>query len=153
MPSVEVVFFRDADGTVPVLDWLAGLSLKARLKCLVRIERLRELGYDLRRPEADLLRDGIYELRVSLNHIQYRILYSFHTESDSDRSERPKTTKRGPVKQRPKDSGRPVVRRTVAVLAHGLVKEDKVPGQEIDRAIARMRKFAADPARHTLAEE
>jgi len=67
MPSTEVVFYRDDDGTVPVLDWLGGLSLKARLKCLVRIERLRELGYRLRRPEAGLLRDGVYELRVSLN--------------------------------------------------------------------------------------
>ena len=86
MPRTEVVFFRDDDGTVPVLDWLGGLSLKARLKCLVRIERLRELGYDLRRPEADFLRDGVYELRISLNHVQDRILYSFHAESDTDRT-------------------------------------------------------------------
>jgi Phage derived protein Gp49-like (DUF891) len=153
MPSTAVVFYRDDDGTVPVLAWLGGLPLKARLKCLVRIERLRELGYDLRRPEADLLRDGIYELRVSLSHVQYRILYSFHTEADADRSEGPKTVKRGAVKHRSKDSGQPVVRRTVAVLAHGLVKKDKVPGEEIDRALARMRKFVAAPERHTLAEE
>jgi Phage derived protein Gp49-like (DUF891) len=145
MPRTEVVFYRDDDGTVPVLDWLGGLSLKARLKCLVRIERLRELGYDLRRPEADFLRDGVYELRVSLNHV--------HAESDADRSEGRKTVKRGSVKHRPKDSGQPVVRRTVAVLAHCLVKEDKVPGEEIDRALARMRKFAAAPERHALAEE
>jgi hypothetical protein len=45
------------------------------------------------------------------------------------------------------------VRRTVAVLAHGFVKEDKVPGEEIDRALAHMRKFAAAPERHTFAEE
>jgi hypothetical protein len=45
------------------------------------------------------------------------------------------------------------VRRTVAVLAHGLVKEDKVPDEEIERALARMRKFAAAPERHTFAEE
>jgi len=116
MPSTEVVFYPDDDGTIPVLDWLGGLSLKARLKCLVRIERLRELGYDLRRPEADLLRDGVYELRASLNHVQYRILYAFHTESGTDRSEGPETVKRGSVKRRRKDSGQPVVRRTVAVL-------------------------------------
>jgi Phage derived protein Gp49-like (DUF891) len=153
MPSTEVVFYRDDDGTIPVLDWLGGLSLKARLKCLVRIERLRELGYNLRRPEADLLRDGVYELRVSLNHVQYRILYSFHTESGSDRSEGLKTIKRGSIKHRPKDSVQPLVRRTVAVLAHGLVKEDKVPDEEIERALARMRKFAATPERHTFVEE
>ena len=33
---------------------------------------------NLRRPEADFLRDGIYELRVSLQGVQYRILYFFH---------------------------------------------------------------------------
>jgi hypothetical protein len=95
MPSTEAVLYRDDDGTVPVLDWLGGLPVKARLKCLVRIERSRELGYDLRRPEADLLRDGIHELRVSLSRVQYRILYSFHTESDADRSAGPKAVKRG----------------------------------------------------------
>jgi hypothetical protein len=42
--------------------------------------------------------------------------------------------------------------RTVAVLARGLVKEDKVPDEEIERALARMRKFAAAPERHTFAE-
>ena len=36
------------------------------------------MGYELRRPEADLLRDGVYELRVSLQGLQYRILYFFH---------------------------------------------------------------------------
>jgi hypothetical protein len=152
MPRTEVVFYRDDDGSVPVLDWLGGLPLKARLKCLVRIERLRELGYDLRRPEADFLRDGVYELRVSLNHVQYRILYSFHTGTNADQSEGPTTVERGSVKKRPPVEGQPVVRRAVAVLAHGLIKEDKVPGEEIDRALARMRKFAADPERHTLAE-
>jgi hypothetical protein len=44
----------------------------------VRIERLKELGHELRRPEADLLRDGIHELRVNLRGINYRMLYFFH---------------------------------------------------------------------------
>jgi len=44
----------------------------------VRLERLRELGHELRRPEADLLRDGIHELRVSHQGVHYRILYFFH---------------------------------------------------------------------------
>jgi phage-related protein len=42
------------------------------------LERLRELGHELRRPEADLLRDGIYELRASRQGVNYRILYFFH---------------------------------------------------------------------------
>jgi Gp49-like protein DUF891 len=31
----------------------------------------------LRRPEADYLRDGIYELRVRMGSVNYRILYFF----------------------------------------------------------------------------
>jgi len=54
------------------------LPPKAQDKCVVRIERLAELGHELRRPEADLLRDKIYELRVGLQGQNYRILYFFH---------------------------------------------------------------------------
>ena len=64
MSKTKVVFYREEDGTVPVLDWLDGLPDKVKAKCRVRIERLKGLGHELRRPEADYLRDGIYELRV-----------------------------------------------------------------------------------------
>lgn len=77
MPQTNVVFYQEEDGTVPVLDWLGSLGDKARAKSLVRIERLKELGHQLRRPEADYLRDGIYELRISLQGIHHRILYFF----------------------------------------------------------------------------
>lgn len=77
MPSTRVVLYQEDDGTVPLLDWLDGLRDKARAKVLVRIERLKELGNQLRRPEADYLRDGIYELRISLQGIHHRILYFF----------------------------------------------------------------------------
>ena len=66
MPKTTVVFYQDDPDTVPVLDWLDSLPAKALDKCRVRIERLRDLGHELRRPEADFLRDGIYELRVRL---------------------------------------------------------------------------------------
>ena len=78
MPTTEVALFADDDGLAPLLGWLDGLPPKAQDKCIVRIERLRELGHELRRPEADLLRDGIYELRVGLQAINYRMLYFFH---------------------------------------------------------------------------
>jgi phage-related protein len=54
------------------------LSAKAQDKCYLRLERLREMGHELRRPEADFLGGGIYELRVSLQGVHYRILYFFH---------------------------------------------------------------------------
>jgi hypothetical protein len=52
LPKVEVIFFREEDGTVPFVDWLAALPSAARAKCLVRLDRLEELGHELRRPEA-----------------------------------------------------------------------------------------------------
>src|SRR5437764_2340710 len=78
MPRTTVVFFRETDGAVPVLEWLDGLPETAQDKCRIKLERLRELGHELRRPEADYLRDGIYELRVRLRRINYRLLYFFH---------------------------------------------------------------------------
>jgi len=78
MPKTKVVFFKEDDGSVPILEWLDSLQPKALDKCTVRIERLKELGHELRRPEADFLRDGIHELRVGLQHVNYRMLYFFH---------------------------------------------------------------------------
>ncbi len=78
MPATEVVYFQEEDGTVPLLAWLDSLPAKAQDKCLARLVRLETLGHELRRPEADYLRDGIYELRVSLQGRQYRMLYFFH---------------------------------------------------------------------------
>jgi len=77
MPKISVVFYQEDAQTVPVLDWLDRLPTRAQDKCRVRIERLRHLGHELRRPEADYLRDGIYELRVGLQGMNYRMLYSF----------------------------------------------------------------------------
>ena len=79
MPAVEVIFYQDAQGkTPPLMEWLDTLSPKARVKCLVRLKRLEDLGHELRRPEADFLRDGIHELRASYQGVHYRMLYFFH---------------------------------------------------------------------------
>ena len=77
MLSTRVVFFRDRN-ECPVLDWLDTLPKKVQAKARVRIERLAEMGHELRRPEADYLRDGIYELRWRVQSSNYRILYFFH---------------------------------------------------------------------------
>ena len=84
----------------------------------MRIGRLAKLGHELRRPEADLLRDKIYELRASLQGVHYRLLYFFHGT-------------------------------TAAELTSGIVKEDRVPSAEIERAIERRQKFEASPQKHT----
>ena len=51
---------------------------KAQAKCLVKLGRLEQMGHELRRPEADYLRDDIYELRVRFQSVNYRMLYFFH---------------------------------------------------------------------------
>jgi phage-related protein len=78
VPPTEVVFYQEEDGSVPLLEWLDRLPAKAQAKCLARLKRLEDLGHELRRPEADYLRDGIHELRASLGGVHYRILYFFH---------------------------------------------------------------------------
>jgi phage-related protein len=77
MSITEVVFYAEDDGSAPALEWLDSLPEKVRDKFIVRVERLAECGSELRRPEADLLRDGIYELRARHMHVNYRMLYFF----------------------------------------------------------------------------
>jgi phage-related protein len=125
MPRTQLIFFKDDDGTVPVRDWLSELQRRQRrafAKCIVRIRRLAELGHELRRPEADLLRDGIYELRARDGRVNYRILYFFQGHN-------------------------------VAILAHALTKEDKVPKADIDRALRRKAAFESNPAVHSFEED
>lgn len=123
MPANRLVFYKEEAG-VAVLDWLASLrrrNPRAYAKCRARINRLAEEGHAWRRPEADFLRDGVFELRARLGSINYRVLYGFHG-------------------------------RDVAILAHALTKEDRVPPAEIDRAAQRLAKYRLDPTKHTYSE-
>src|SRR5882724_10290678 len=76
MPLAEVIFYREGD-RVFFEDWFDTLSVKAQAKCIAYLQRLRESGHELRRPIADILRDQIYELRPTLQGVNYRILYFF----------------------------------------------------------------------------
>ena len=64
-----------------MVEWLRELRRtdgKIYAKCVAAIERLAELGHELRRPLADYLQDGIYERRPKSGHVNYRMLYFFH---------------------------------------------------------------------------
>ena len=81
MPQTTIVFYKEEDGQVPVLAWLRALQRRDRrayAACIARIQRLATMGHELRRPEADYLRDDIYELRARRGRVQYRILYFLH---------------------------------------------------------------------------
>lgn len=114
----EVVFFREANGRVPLLEWMDVLPLDAKRRCWTRIAQLRASGHQLRRPISDHLVDGIYELRVRRPEANYRLLYFFH--------------------------GREIVVISHGFVKVG----SAVPRQEIDRAIQRRWRFVSDPARH-----
>jgi hypothetical protein len=99
MPPTQLVFFQDRKGHAPVVKWLGELRRKDQ-RGYAKIKRLAEAGHELRRPDADYLRDGVYELRARQGKAHHRILYCFQG-------------------------------RNVAVLAHALTKEGKVPDVDI----------------------
>lgn len=121
MPGIEVIFFREEDGSVPLVDWLAALASVARAKCRVRLDRLEEMGHKLRRPEVEYLRDGIYELRTKHAGVNYRMLYFFHGRTAA-------VVSHGLTKQ-----------------------QAAVPSKDLERAVERKARFEVDPQRHTFA--
>ena len=62
---------------MPVKEYLDKLSLRERAKTMAFIGLLEDKGPNLPRPYADLLEDGIHELRIKLTGTQVRILYFF----------------------------------------------------------------------------
>lgn len=81
MPPTRIDFYVADDGTVPVLEWLRALGRRqpqASDKCYAVLQRLRMLGYELRRPVADHVEADIRELRTRFGNTNYRILYAFH---------------------------------------------------------------------------
>ena len=126
MPQSIVVFYQEKRNDVPVLDWLKSLLIQDRkgyANCVARISQLAELGHELRRPSADYLRDGIYELRAKHRNVQYRILYFFH--------------------------GQNVAILAHALIKEGF----PVPNLDIERAIKRKELFEQDPNKYTYSEE
>jgi phage-related protein len=81
MPRTQVVFYQEDENDVPVLDWLKQIrrsDQRAYATCVAAIKRLADFGHELRRPLADFVQKGIYELRVRRGRVNYRILYFFH---------------------------------------------------------------------------
>lgn len=120
MPNV--IFYREVDGSTPMLDWLDRLPQKAKLQCIGKIELLKTHVHELRRPHADYLRDRIHELRAKSQGINYRMLYFF----------------RG--------------REAVVLSHGATKQQAAVPPIEIERARRLKRAFEAEPQRHTHRE-
>lgn len=116
--SVDIVFYREGED-IPGKEFIDSLPAKPLAKGLKQLEKLSTLGHGLRRPHADILRDGIYELRWRDVKVQYRLLYFFHGQG------------------------------IVVVSHGIQKKGDAVPGVEIDRAITRKEIFQKDPETHS----
>jgi len=79
MPPIPVRFYLDYNTrTEPYKEWLLSLPAKARAAGVARLKLLHEQGFELHRPHAEYLKDGIYELRWKTANVNYRILYFFH---------------------------------------------------------------------------
>ncbi len=126
MTESRIIFYQDELGEAPVLGWLKVLLKKDRkgyANCVARIQQLSSSGYELRRPAADYLDHGIYELRAKHIHVQYRILYFFY--------------------------GQNVAILAHAITKN----TDQVPVIEIERAMKRKQLFEMNPKIHTYLEE
>ena len=122
MPKTNVVIYCEEPGRAPFLEWFESLPEKAQDKILVRIERLKELGHELRRPETEYLRDDIHELRLKLRASNYRVLYFFHG------------------------------RLLVILSHGFSKQQARVPDSEIKTAVRRRNLFLESPGRHTYKE-
>jgi phage-related protein len=116
--QTRVVFYREASGRVPTLEWLNGLPAQAQARCRALIERLQTFGHQLRHPHVHLLRDEIYELRTRLGKVRYRIFYFWYGDVAAVISHG-------------------IVKKTTAV-----------PSREIERVLRRKRQFQQNPERY-----
>ena len=73
----KVIFYKNEYGECPVEDFISSLPENNSDKMWISIKYLEDIGINLRRPQGDYLRDGIYELRVKLSGKQTRTLYYF----------------------------------------------------------------------------
>lgn len=67
MPQASIQLFREKKGDVPFDTWLRELQEthpKVFAKIAHAVLELERLGCEARRPLSDVLRDGIYELRI-----------------------------------------------------------------------------------------
>ena len=73
----HIVYCDQEMDPCPVTDFIDACAPKHQVKILRFLTLLEEMGPTLPRPYADLLKDGIHELRLTLSGDQVRMLYFF----------------------------------------------------------------------------
>jgi len=73
----RILFCDEMESHCPVTEFINQCEPKHQVKVLRLLSLLEEQGPVLPRPYADLLRDGIHELRFTLARENVRVLYFF----------------------------------------------------------------------------
>ena len=73
----RILYYESRKGHCPVQEFISTQKTRQRAKIMNWIELLESEGPQLPRPYADLLEDGIHELRIKISGDQIRILYFF----------------------------------------------------------------------------
>ncbi|MCF6246127.1 MAG: type II toxin-antitoxin system RelE/ParE family toxin [Desulfobacula sp.] len=76
-PKWQIVFCDEMEDGCPVTQFINTCQPKHQVKILRLLSLLEEQGPTLPRPYADILTDGIHELRFSLSRDNVRVLYFF----------------------------------------------------------------------------
>jgi hypothetical protein len=71
----DVEPYEDADGNVPIDEFLDSLPKKQRAKLVALVEKLREHGAGLPFPYSSQVRGKLRELRTQFGKTRLRILY------------------------------------------------------------------------------
>lgn len=78
--NFDIEFYKTADGSCPVQEFMDSLDNKMRAKLLRMILLLEEEGNELREPYSKFLEDDIFELRTKQGSDITRVLYFFMIE-------------------------------------------------------------------------
>lgn len=73
----KLLYYETVKKECYIDSFIDSVSIRNQAKMLAMIGTLEERGINLHRPYADLLRDGIHELRFKLSGRQVRALYFF----------------------------------------------------------------------------
>ena len=125
MPPTNVYFFRESTGDAPVLDWLRNLRRRDSRAYAKCAAAIHELA-----ARGHELRRPLADYIVAgIHELRVRVRRQNYRVLYFFHG------------------------RDVAILVHGLTKEDRLPRRDIERALQRKRTFEGSPDLHTYEEE
>lgn len=71
----DILYYQTATGDSPIEEYLDGLPLKARAKCLSYLDLLAERGLSLPRSFIAKVAGEVWELRPEFGGVEYRLFF------------------------------------------------------------------------------